>query len=226
MQAMPIVVPVPSSAPTPASAPESVPELNELEDLLYDLLATGTADPNVAGSAIDATQMFLHEHARERKTHRQFVEFFEKHGLPLRPERPNLLALPALDSRGRASEAPILMPEPPRFEPLPIAPPAADSGKVVVTTDTRRRDWPWLIALAAIGCTTALAVAGMLELQGELGRLHTEAAQNANLLEQLRSETVSLRAQVKDANQALQQNQRDTQLLLRAFSSPMNIGSR
>ncbi len=130
------------------------------------------------------------------------------------------------DSRGRASEAPILMPEPPRFEPLAIPAPAADGCAVSAPEPARRRDWPWLIALAAIGCTTALAVAGMLELQGELGRLHSEAAQNASLLEQLRSETVSLRAQVTDANEALQQNQRDTQLLLRAFSSPLNIGSR
>jgi hypothetical protein len=224
MQAMPVAVPGP--ALTPTATPDSTPELSELEDLLYDLLATGTADPNVARSVLDATQVFLHEHAREKKSHRQFVEFFEKHRLPLRPERPNLLALPALDSRGRASEAPVLMPEPPRFEPLAIAPPAADSGEVVIASEARRRDWPWLIALAAIGCTTALAIAGMLELQGELGRLHAEAAQNASILEQLRSETVSLRAQVNDANQALQQNQRDTQLLLRAFSSPMNIGSR
>jgi hypothetical protein len=134
--------------------------------------------------------------------------------------------LPALDSRGRASEAPVRMPEPPRLEPLAFAQPAAGSGKIAVASEARRRDWPWLIALAAIGCTTALAVAGMLELQGELGRLHAEAAQNASILEQLRSETVSLRAQVDDADQALHQNQRDTQLLLRAFASPMNIDSR
>jgi hypothetical protein len=225
MQAMPVAVPVPSNALPPASTSESVPELNELEDLLYDLLATGTADPNVARHVLDATQAFLHEHARERKTQRQFVEFFEKHALPLRPERPNLLALPALDTRGRASEAPVLLPEPPRYEPLAIALSAADGGEAA-RTEPRRRDWAWLLALAAIGCTTALAIAGMLELQGELGRLHHEAAQNASLLEQLRSETQSLRVQVKDANEALQQNQRDTQLLLRAFSSPLNINSR
>src|SRR5688572_4012749 len=91
------------ASPTPATPPvREPPTLGELEDQLYDLLATGVADANLPGAVLDAAQAFLHEHARDRKDVSEFLAFFEKHGLALRPERPNLLALPQLEVRGRA----------------------------------------------------------------------------------------------------------------------------
>src|ERR1043165_7998630 len=81
-----------SSASQPQTKP--IPGLNELEDVLFDLLSSGGIDSSLSHDKLEAIQSFLHEHARERKTHEQFVAFFEQQALPLQPERPNLLALP------------------------------------------------------------------------------------------------------------------------------------
>src|SRR5262249_15018715 len=121
------------------------------------------------------------------------------HELPMRPERLNLLALPALDTRGRASEAPVLVPSGVPEAPLPLMAAEADAADIAVQADPKR-SWPWLLALAAISCVVALTVATLLELRAEVTRMHQETLQTAVTLDQLRLETQSLRAQLQEAS--------------------------
>ena len=202
------------ASPTPA-APPPVPTLSELEDQLYDLLATGVADANLPSTVLDAAQAFLHEHARDRKDVTAFLAFFEKHGLALRPERPNLLALPQLEVRGRAIETPVL-------EPMHAEPPMEVELAAAISRK-RVSPWVWFAGFAAISCMTGALVFMLLELRAEFARVHLEAAQLTANVEQLRLETQSLRAELKAT---AQRTEHDTQMLLRAFASPLDLNSR
>jgi hypothetical protein len=200
------------SAQQPASKP--VPGLHELEDVLFDLLASGGIEPNLSHDKLEAIQSFLHEHARERKTHAQFVAFFEKEALPMQPERPNLLALPLVDARSRSARAPLLLDplalpqaEPALGErelaaPVQAAPLPAAPALDLPTGAERRVAWPWVLGFGVAAGFLALGVVGVAELRSELQELRSEARQGAQQLEQLRSETERLRAQVKENAQA------------------------
>lgn len=203
------------AAPAPA-APPAPPSLSELEDQLYDLLATGVADASLPSGVLDAAQAFLHQHARERKSQADFMTFFEQHGLALRPERPNLLALPVLEVRGRAAETPAL-------ETLQAAEPPMEVELAAAISRKRVSPWVWAIGFAAISGMTACLVMMLLESRAEFTRVHAEAAQLAANVEQLRLETQSLRAELKAT---AQRTEHDTQLLLRAFASPLDLNSR
>jgi hypothetical protein len=203
------------SAPQPTSKPvHVVPALHELEDVLFDLLASGGIEPSLSHDKLEAIQTFLHEHARERKTHAQFVAFFDKEALPMQPERPNLLALPMVDTRSRSHRAPLLIDpltvpsmEPTPSEAVPAPPvqpaPAAPAAALELPTGAERRvAWPWVLGFAIAAGFLALGVVGVVELRSELQALRGESKQSAQQLEQLRSETERLRAQVKENAQA------------------------
>lgn len=202
--------PIPTLTPTPS--------INELEDLLYDLLAAG-GDANVNNAKLELIQAFLHEHARQRKTEAQFVSFFEQHGLSMRPERPNLFALPLMDSASRhGARTPVLLPA----EPAP-APPA----EPMIVETRSRLGWVWAaLGFAAITGALALGASAVVVMRTELDRMNASIAHTAIELEQLRAETEQLRTLTNASSAALQNTERDTRLLLQTFAPPIAQNSR
>ncbi|MET0385096.1 MAG: hypothetical protein ABW321_04015, partial [Polyangiales bacterium] len=184
-----------SSTHTPTPT-RRVPSLSELEDLLYDLLDGTGADPTLATDKLDLIQGFLHEHARERKSHAHFVMFFEKHGLPMHAEQPHRLTLQNLDLRDAISEAPPVAPLPERRDltaltdatptPYRSAAPAAKSRKL---------GWAflWVLGFASLTGLLALAIVSFLALRTELTTLRREVRQSEQRLEQLQTEAEGLR---------------------------------
>lgn len=196
----------------------SVPSINELEDLLYDLLAAG-GDLNVSSDKLALIQGFLHEHARQRKTPEQFVSFFEEHGLSMRPERPNLFALPLVDSatRNAGRTPPVLS-----AEPTPVAP----AEPIIVETRSRFGGVWAALGFAAIAGALALGASAVVVMRTELDRMTASIAHNAIELEQLRAETERLRTLVTASSLAVQNTERDTRLLLQTFAPPIAQNSR
>src|SRR5262245_55976270 len=80
---------------SPVLLPE--PTVLELEDILYDILASG--DPSLPTGTLEAVQTFLHEHARSKRALPEFVAFFTKHKLSMVRDTGFGLGLPALDLR-------------------------------------------------------------------------------------------------------------------------------
>ena len=194
------------------------PSINELEDVLYDLLAAG-GDANVNSAKLELIQAFLHEHARQRKTEAQFVAFFEQHGLSMRPERPNLFALPSVDSASRhGARMPVLLPA----EPAPVAP----AEPIIVETRSRFGGVWAALGFAAITGALALGASAVVVMRTELDRMNASIAHSAIELEQLRAETERLRTLVSANSAALQNTERDTRLLLQTFAPPIAQNSR
>lgn len=199
----------------PAPAAQAMPALNELEDVLYDLLAAG-GDLTVNGAKLELVQAFLHEHARQRKTVEQFVAFFEEHGLNMRPERPNLFALPQVDSRA-AARTPLLLPE-----PQPSAP-----AEPLLVESRSRFGWVWAaLGFAAIAGALALGASAVMVMRAELDRMNASITHTEIELEQMRNEAERLRALVQSNAAALQNTERDTRLLLQTFAPPIAQNSR
>jgi len=243
MQAASVVTPTPAAALTSTDASQTpsgaqptakpAPGLNELEDVLFDLLASGGIEPSLSHDKLDVIQTFLHEHARERKTHEQFVAFFEQHALPMQPVRPNLLALPVVDARSRSARAPLLIDPAPDTAPLmaaqSLAPaaletfaPAAVSGKPA----SRSSGWLWALGFGAIAGLMALGIGAVIELRSELQQLRAEATHGALELEQLRTEVGRLRAQVQETGHAVTRTEHKAQLLMQTVASPLVDPSR
>ncbi|HET8936544.1 MAG TPA: hypothetical protein VFN67_24035 [Polyangiales bacterium] len=204
------VGPIPSLTPAPS--------INELEDLLYDMLAAG-GDANMNSAKLELIQAFLHEHARQRKTEAQFFSFFEQHSLSMRPERPNLFALPLVDSASRnAARTPPLLPA----EPSPV-----EHAEPMIVETRSRFGWVWAaLGFAAITGALALGASAVVVMRTELDRMNASIAHNAIELEQLRAETERLRTLLNANSAALQNTERDTRLLLQTFAPPIAQNSR
>jgi hypothetical protein len=205
--------------PAPAPPiPAATPAINELEDILYDLLAAG-GDLSVNGAKLELIQAFLHEHARQRKTEQQFVAFFEEHGLSMRPDRPNLFALPLVDSSARSpARAPLLLPDPQ---------PAATTVEPIIVESRSRFGWVWAaLGFAAIAGALALGASAVVVMRAELDRMNASVAHAEIELEQVRAETERLRAMLQSNSAALQNTERDIRLLLQTFAQPIAHNSR
>ena len=141
---------------SPALQPE--PTALELEDLLYDILASG-ADPSLPAGTLEAVQTFLHEHARSKHSLPEFVTFFTSHKLSMVRDTGFGLALPPmLDLRTptRVSEP---TPEPEAATPaaprplsltVPFEPEPIEVAPVAIERAVRQGRTPtWVFAAAA-----------------------------------------------------------------------------
>jgi len=166
-------------------------------------------------------QAFLHEHARERKTHAQFVAFFEAQALPMQPERPSSLVLPRSTSKNPALDVPLALElQEAQAAWRPAAPAAISSSSGT------RAPWLWAIGFAIVCILLGLGVVSLMALRDELARLHVQVVHSAQRLEQLQSETSQLRALVDDSNRAVQRTGRDAELLLRTLTAPTPASSK
>ena len=202
--------------PTPSAAP--APSVAELEDLLYDLLASGT-DPNLPEGTLEVVQGFVHEHARSKKSHAEFVAFFEANALPFKTPAPSLLALPPIEARGHAADTPA----------LPAIPQAAEPALLTAAAISGSRRATGLIpalTLAAVSCGLALGGWACFEARSELAALRREAAEGASAVARLQAENSELRDHVRQMTQQLERIDRKTEWLLQSFASPIKPNQR
>jgi hypothetical protein len=205
--------PVATHTLTPATS--MGPSVADLEDLLYDILATG-ADPNLPAGTLEAVQLFVHEHARSKKSRAEFLAFFEARALPLRPASPALLALPPIEMRGRAAESPELMviAQPP--DP-PLTASAANGGK---------RTWALAAACAVLTGLAGFGCFAALEMREEFAHARAQAARNAAALSNVRAEAETLRAAMRQNAQVMQRVEHKSDLLLQSMASPLDPSAR
>jgi hypothetical protein len=209
------IVPSPAAHTAPPSGSiNTPPSVNDLEDLLYDIVAVG-GDPNLASATLAAVQVFLHEHARERKSHEAFLAFFETHQLSMQPMASALIELPPLEVRGRATETPVLI-APMREPDPPLA------LEVVVPTRARTSAWFWALGFAAISGAFAAGSALVLEVRDEFARARADAAANAAALVEVRSESEQLRAQLREQAKQNQHTEQTAQRLMQTLLSPLD----
>lgn len=213
-----------SSAPSGASEARQV---QAMQDLLYDILATGV-DSESTDVSVETIEAFLHEHARVPKSSAEFRAFFAQQGLTSRmpvPAPPAVAALPPL----KRVVAPPPQPRPSSVPPaLPMSAnvmPMFDDAMHPVRIDVaplpieRRRSRPLLgLALAA----TALVVAAtlyagslhLLELRTDMARSEEEARQNRALIESLRAQTVSFESSLAANGQLIERMEQKSDLVL------------
>lgn len=198
-----------SATQPPANAAGS--SAADLEDLLYDILATG-ADPSLPAGTLEAVQAFIHEHARAKKSRAEFLAFFQAYALPTRPQSPALLALPPLEMRGRAVETP-------RLGLLTEEPDPQLTAAVSVSEDRKWGVWA-AAALALIGF--GLGSYAWLELHTELAAARAQSDRTAAELSHVRAEAGNLRAALDQNADAMQRVEHNSQLLLQSMASPLD----
>jgi len=195
--------------------------LEELEDALYDILASGV-DPDAAPGTLEAVQLFLHEHARSRKSQAEMLGFFEQHGVIYAPEGARslspALALPLVEgyelpSTSTSSGGTV----PAEFAPI-LQPHRVFSGP-----------WAWLGAacvLALLGAGVAAGYAEITDMRAELKRVRAESAEHAVALGRVTADANTLRARVRDNAEWMRTVDQKSELLLQTFASPLDPAGR
>lgn len=206
---------------------EPAPSEAQLLDVLYEVLAQGTAP----GSDLttEMVEAFLHEHARAKKPLSELLAFFEKHKLPTDPSAYGCdLALRELASglstnRGPISSTYLLDGPTPKPGPAPAAPPQVASRSAAelrapLQQDTRRVvSQKLLLSLAGL-CIFALAGALLASF-----RQADVLAQRLNeaRLQQLSTDNAlsALEQRAERLSQALAESQAERKLLSERFQA-------
>ncbi|HET6340319.1 MAG TPA: hypothetical protein VFG30_44225 [Polyangiales bacterium] len=215
----------------PALPPE--PNVLDLEDMLYDILASG-ADPNLPPGTLEAVQTFLHEHARSKRSLPEFVAFFASHKLSMVRDTGFGLSLPPVELRApmRSSRS---APEPefeptraaapvPRHvepDPIEVAPVAPERGE-----GYRRALALWASAAAVLAAISGGALYAAISARDELEQVRAEQRATAAVMAQMQTEVVRLRGTVDQNAQISRNVDHKTELLLRTLVSPLDIQQR
>ncbi|HKU42517.1 MAG TPA: hypothetical protein VJR89_30375 [Polyangiales bacterium] len=201
----------------PAASPPPEPSALELEDILYDILASG-ADPSISHETLAAVQTFLHEHARSKRSQAEFLAFFAKHGLSTSKDNALTLSLPPL---------PLHPPAPPPPAPLAQEPEAIEVMPVQVQRKRQlKRGTLWACGgavLAAISCGIWLLAT---QAWGEIDRVKAESRATADELARTRAELTSLRQKQEQDAERVQRVDHKSELLLQTFGSPLDPQQR
>jgi hypothetical protein len=186
-------------------------EVQAMQDVLYDILATGI-DPEQAQLPIEAIERFLHEHARTNKSVDEFRAFFAQHGLSVstRAVKPPPVALPPIQ-RPNPDEAVAKFPvELARPEPLPqgmsFAAQLPDDDE---TARAPRRTQPWLWAALVVlaGGVGGLAYHGYTVIMQLEHRLEQADGQNRDQraeLDALKTKAAGLETNVAESSEQIQ----------------------
>jgi hypothetical protein len=180
--------------------PAIEPTVDSLQDLLYELLATGLMPEQSDVSAEDIEQ-FLFEHAREQKSLDEFKAFFEKHALSLDPSEhfapangtelsagfempsapvPGIPVVAELPSRNDEEERPSSQP-PALPQRAPQHTVASAPQPRLQKQNTRFGMWVALgAALAMLGLAIGAGISMLLSLQAEIEQ--TKSLQNKERL--------------------------------------------
>jgi hypothetical protein len=226
------------ASPTPAPAATEARQLQVMQDLLYDILATGL-DAERSDVSVELIERFLHEHARAPKTLAQFRAFFAQHGLTGRitaPSAPDIGSLPPLLRVAPASARKAAAPE--QAPPSSAEPLRADALVTALAFDADeshpvRFDLPpplpskrsgssarYLTSLAlalgflVVGASVYAGALHLLEMRAELARSEEKALENRALIETLRSQTVGLESSLAANGELIQRMEQKSDLVL------------
>jgi hypothetical protein len=200
------------------------PNVLELEDILYDILASG-ADPNLPAGTLEAVQTFLHEHARSKHSLAEFVAFFASHELSMVRDTGFGLALPPMDVRApMRAIAPAVEPptqagrpeqgssEPESIEVAPVAAERAQRhGSLAI----------WASAAAVLAAVSGGALYAAASARTELEHVRAEQRVSAELVGRMQTELTQLRGTVEQNAQLARTVDHKAELLLRTLVSPL-----
>jgi hypothetical protein len=211
-----------ASSPSPTGEARQV---QAMQDLLYDILATGV-DAESTDVSIETIEAFLHEHARAPKSLADFRAFFAQQGLTSRMPSP-VPAVAALPPLKRVAPAPQRASGPP-----PALPPSINAVQMFddamqhpVSFDVmgppveRRRSRP-LMGLGIAASTLVFAAAlyagsqYILEMRADLARSDQQAQKNAALIESLRAQTVTFESTLAASGQMIHRMEQKSDLVL------------
>ncbi len=198
-------------------APSNEPTMEQLEDALYDILATGV-DPGAAPGALEAAQALLHAHARSRKSPAELYAFFQAYGLPVVSDRlpaGALGALPALPSTPAQHMA--MQPSAAGY--------ASPSMVGMMQAPARSQLWLWTVAagvLIGLGAAIGLGVATITGLRDELHSVRAQAMSSAQTLQQVQSQAEVLRGDLRENAALVQRADKKSDLLVRSLLSPLD----
>jgi hypothetical protein len=215
---------------TPAPAATEARQLQVMQDLLYDILATGI-DAERSDVSVESIERFLHEHARSAKTLAQFRAFFAQHGLTSRiaaPNAPDIGALPPLLRVAPKGAPPELTAaEPLRAERALAAAPAFDADDshpvrfdLPPPLPTRPRAGRHLASLAlalgflVVGASVYAGALHLLEMRAELARSEEKAQENRVLIESLRAQTIGFESSLAANGELIQRMEQKSDLVL------------
>lgn len=213
-------------APSVPPVASEARQVQAMQDLLYDILATGV-DSERTDVAIEAIEAFLHEHARTPKPVAEFRAFFAQHGLTSRVPSPvpQVAALPPL-RRVAPAQRPLVGPSsvPPPLSPAASGAPFEESIHpvridIAPQPIERRRSRP-LFGLAIASITLIIAAtlyAGslhLMELRADMARADQEARQNREVIERLRAQTVSFESSLAANGQLIERMEQKSDLVL------------
>jgi len=188
-------------------------DVQAMQDVLYDILATGL-DPEQAQIPLDAIERFLHEHARSAKSQDEFRVFFAQHGLTVsgRAIKPPPVLLPPIE-RPLQDDPPVIAKFPvelARPEPLPqgagFARQLPDDLELAIAP-RRAQPWVWAALILMAGGVSALAYHGYSVITRLEHRLEQadSATHNASVaLDELKTKTAGLESNVAASGEEIQ----------------------
>jgi hypothetical protein len=187
-------------------------DVQAMQDVLYDILATGL-DPEQAQIPLDAIERFLHEHARSAKSQDEFRVFFAQHGLTVsgRAIKPPPVALPPIE-RPLLDDPPVAKfpVELARPEPLPqgagFARQLPDDIELVAQP-RRALPWLWAALILLAGGWSAVAYHGytvITRLESRLEQASSASRSDRAALDELKAKTAGLESNVAASGEEIQ----------------------
>ena len=207
-------------AVSPAAPPE--PTALELEDILYDIVASG-ADPNLPAGTLEAVTAFLHQHARSKHSLAEFKAFFATHKLSMVKDTGFGLALPPMMELRAASRAMERSPER-TFDRMPLPEPEPiEVGPVAVAAAERRSSVAiWASAAVVLAALSGGAFWAAADARAELEQVRAEQRAAAQTLERVSAEAASLRQSLEQSAELARSVDHKTELLLQSLVSPLD----
>jgi hypothetical protein len=199
-------------------------DVQAMQDLLYDILATGV-DAEQASVSVEAVERFLHEHARAAKSPAEFASFFARQGLtvcgrsprpavvvelppiqrPLQPEAPVLKFPVELGASEDAADEALLRGAP--FAPHARA--ARPSGLRSVLV------WGGVCAAAlALGGLAYVGYLTITDLERRLDRTHAAAQADREAIQALEHQQVDLESNVAASAEIIERMDHKSDLIL------------
>ena len=213
-------------------------DVQAMQDLLYDILATGV-DAEQASASIEAVERFLHEHARSAKSPEEFAAFFAHQGLTVSGRSPRPAAVVALPpiQRPVQVDAPVL-----KFpveltssagshEALPLESPFAPVAPIAsIAPNARARRlravMAWGTAVAAVAALAALGYVGYVgyatinNLEQRLDQTHAAAQADRQVIHTLASQQVDLESNIAASAQLIERMDQKSDLILESILPP------
>jgi hypothetical protein len=203
-----------------AAEPNPAHDVRAMQDVLYDILATGI-DPEQSQASTADIERFLFEHARSPKTAAEFCAFFARNGLSLRAPKvqPSVsLSLPPLPRATEDDAAPMPVELATRRAPTDPFEASLPSLATPAPTLERRRPVALWVALGALGALLGLAAwqghQTITELRGELDRTAARGAQDRAALQSLHDQTVGLESSVAATGELVERMDQKSDLLI------------